>query len=188
MVCLQAQLNYFNRTYNLLTRWFTAEYSVWFDQFLPGLQAMDVVIPLGGTSNHFVTARLREIGGWNSFNVTEDADLGLRIYLQGWKTAVLETTTYEEATSRYRNWIRQRSRWVKGYMQTYLTTCAGRSGWPGRWDPSPSPPSSCSSGPAPSACCSTRSSGRWPSCGSPPSSTSSSPSSRGPSSTSAPSA
>ena len=120
VVCLQAQLNYFNRTYNLLTRWFTAEYSVWFDQLLPGLQAMDVVIPLGGTSNHFVTSRLEEIGGWNSFNVTEDADLGLRIYLRGWKTAVLETTTYEEATSRYRNWIRQRSRWVKGYMQTYL--------------------------------------------------------------------
>ena len=120
VVCLQAQLNYFNRTHNLLTRWFTGEYSVWFDQFLPGLQAMDVVIPLGGTSNHFVTARLMEIGGWNSYNVTEDADLGLRIYLQGWKTAVLETTTYEEATSRYGNWIRQRSRWVKGYMQTYL--------------------------------------------------------------------
>ncbi len=120
VVCLQAQLNYFNRSYNLLTRWFTAEYSVWFDQLLPGLQAMDVVIPLGGTSNHFVTDRLREIGGWNRFNVTEDADLGLRIYLRGWKTAILETTTYEEATSRYRNWIRQRSRWVKGYMQTYL--------------------------------------------------------------------
>jgi cellulose synthase/poly-beta-1,6-N-acetylglucosamine synthase-like glycosyltransferase len=120
VVCLQAQLNYFNRTYNLLTRWFTAEYSVWFDQLLPGLQAMDAVIPLGGTSNHFVTERLVEIGGWNSFNVTEDADLGLRIFLKGWKTAILETTTYEEATSRYRNWVRQRSRWVKGYMQTYL--------------------------------------------------------------------
>jgi cellulose synthase/poly-beta-1,6-N-acetylglucosamine synthase-like glycosyltransferase len=120
VVCFQAQLNYFNRTHNLLTRWFTAEYSVWFDQLLPGLQAMDVVIPLGGTSNHFITSRLRLIGGWNSFNVTEDADLGLRIFLQGWKTAILETTTYEEATSRYRNWIRQRSRWVKGYMQTYL--------------------------------------------------------------------
>ena len=120
VVCFQAQLNYFNRTYNLLTRWFTAEYSVWFDQLLPGLQAVDVVIPLGGTSNHFITSRLRLIGGWNSYNVTEDADLGVRIHLQGWKTAILETTTYEEATSRYRNWIRQRSRWVKGYMQTYL--------------------------------------------------------------------
>ena len=148
VVCLQAQLNYFNRTYNLLTRWFTAEYSVWFDQLLPGLQAMDVVIPLGGTSNHFATSRLEELGGWNSFNVTEDADLGLRIYLQGWKTAVLETTTYEEATSRYRNWIRQRSRWVKGYMQTYLFHMRRPVwGWPGRWAPSRTPPSSCSSGP-----------------------------------------
>jgi hypothetical protein len=97
VVCLQAQLNYFNRTRNLLTRWFTAEYSVWFDQLLPGLQGLDVVIPLGGTSNHFITARLREIGGWNAFNVTEDADLGLRIFLRGWKTAILATTTYEEA-------------------------------------------------------------------------------------------
>jgi cellulose synthase/poly-beta-1,6-N-acetylglucosamine synthase-like glycosyltransferase len=120
VVCLQAQLNYFNRTHNLLTRWFTAEYSVWFDQLLPGLQSMDVVIPLGGTSNHFITERLREMGGWNAFNVTEDADLGLRIFLRGWKTAILGTTTYEEATSRYHNWLRQRSRWVKGYMQTYL--------------------------------------------------------------------
>jgi cellulose synthase/poly-beta-1,6-N-acetylglucosamine synthase-like glycosyltransferase len=120
VVCLQAKLNYFNRTHNVLTRWFTAEYSVWFDQLLPGLQSLDVAIPLGGTSNHFSTGRLREIGGWNAFNVTEDADLGLRIFLRGWKTAILDSTTYEEATSRTRNWIRQRSRWVKGYMQTYL--------------------------------------------------------------------
>jgi cellulose synthase/poly-beta-1,6-N-acetylglucosamine synthase-like glycosyltransferase len=120
VVCLQAKLNYFNRTHNLLTRWFTAEYSVWFDQLLPGLQSADVAIPLGGTSNHFLTASLLELGGWDAYNVTEDADLGLRIFTRGWKTAVLDTTTFEEATSRYRNWIRQRSRWVKGYMQTWL--------------------------------------------------------------------
>jgi cellulose synthase/poly-beta-1,6-N-acetylglucosamine synthase-like glycosyltransferase len=121
VVCHQAKLNYFNRDHNLLTRWFTAEYSVWFDQLLPGLQALDVAIPLGGTSNHFLTARLRELGGWNPYNVTEDAELGVRIFLRGWKTAILDSTTYEEATSRYRNWTRQRSRWVKGYMQTYLS-------------------------------------------------------------------
>jgi cellulose synthase/poly-beta-1,6-N-acetylglucosamine synthase-like glycosyltransferase len=120
VVCLQAKLNYFNRDHNLLTRWFTAEYSVWFDQFLPGLSFLDVAIPLGGTSNHFVTDRLRELGGWNAYNVTEDADLGVRIFLRGWKTSILDATTYEEATSRYGNWLRQRSRWVKGYMQTYL--------------------------------------------------------------------
>lgn len=120
VVCLQAKLNYFNRSHNVLTRWFTAEYSMWFDQLLPGLQSLDAPIPLGGTSNHFVTTRLRALGGWNAYNVTEDADLGIRIFLRGWKTAILDSTTYEEATSRYYNWVRQRSRWVKGYMQTYL--------------------------------------------------------------------
>jgi cellulose synthase/poly-beta-1,6-N-acetylglucosamine synthase-like glycosyltransferase len=120
VVCLQAKLNYFNRPHNLLTRWFTAEYSMWFDQMLPGLQSMDAAIPLGGTSNHFILERIDEIGGWNSYNVTEDADLGMRIYLMGWQTAVLDSTTYEEATSKLGNWVRQRSRWVKGYMQTYL--------------------------------------------------------------------
>jgi cellulose synthase/poly-beta-1,6-N-acetylglucosamine synthase-like glycosyltransferase/putative flippase GtrA len=120
IVCLQAKLNYFNRTHNLLTRWFTAEYSMWFDQLLPGLQSLDAPIPLGGTSNHFITDHLRALGGWNDYNVTEDADLGVRIFLRGWKTAILDSTTYEEATSRYYNWLRQRSRWVKGYMQTYL--------------------------------------------------------------------
>ncbi|MBV9101519.1 MAG: glycosyltransferase [Candidatus Dormibacteraeota bacterium] len=120
MICIQAKLNYFNRKYNVLTRWFTAEYSVWFDQLLPGLQSYDVAIPLGGTSNHFITQRLRELGGWNAYNVTEDADLGMRVFVRGWKTAVIDSTTYEEATSRVGNWIRQRSRWVKGYMQTYL--------------------------------------------------------------------
>jgi cellulose synthase/poly-beta-1,6-N-acetylglucosamine synthase-like glycosyltransferase len=120
LVCMQSKLNYFNRTHNVLTRLFTAEYSVLFDHVLPGLQSLGVAIPLGGTSNHFVTARLLELGGWNAFNVTEDADLGIRVYLKGWKTAILDSTTFEEANSRYGNWIRQRSRWVKGYMQTYL--------------------------------------------------------------------
>lgn len=120
VVCLQAKLNYFNRTHNVLTRWFTAEYSVWFDQLLPGLQSSDAAIPLGGTSNHFVTAGLLDLGGWDAFNVTEDADLGLRVFAAGYKTGVLDTTTYEEATSRLHNWIRQRSRWIKGYMQTWL--------------------------------------------------------------------
>ena len=120
VVCLQAKLNYFNRDHNLLTRWFTAEYSVWFDQLLPGLSHVGVVIPLGGTSNHFAPERLRELEGWSVYNVTEDAELGVRIFLRGWQTAVLDSTTFEEATSRYGNWLRQRSRWVKGYMQTYL--------------------------------------------------------------------
>lgn len=122
VVCVQAKLNYFNPEQNLLTRFFTAEYSMWFDLFLPGLYALNAPIPLGGTSNHFKTEALRRLGGWDPFNVTEDADLGMRIARQGLQTAVIDSTTWEEANSRVGNWIRQRSRWVKGYMQTWLVS------------------------------------------------------------------
>lgn len=119
-ICLQAKLNYFNQRQNLLTKWFTIEYSTWFDLFLPGLHAISAPIPLGGTSNHFKTEVLRKIGGWDPFNVTEDCDLGIRLDKMGYETQVLDSTTWEEANSRVFNWIRQRSRWVKGYIQTHL--------------------------------------------------------------------
>lgn len=120
IVCLQAKLNYFNPHQNLLTRFFTAEYSLWFDVMLTGLQSIDTVIPLGGTSNHFKTKTLIELEGWDPFNVTEDCDLGVRLFKRGYKTAIIDSTTLEEANSNPKNWLRQRSRWIKGYMQTYL--------------------------------------------------------------------
>jgi cellulose synthase/poly-beta-1,6-N-acetylglucosamine synthase-like glycosyltransferase len=120
VVCIQCKLNYFNRSQNILTRWFTSEYSNWFDLMMPGLDATDAPIPLGGTSNHFLTDRLIELGAWDPFNVTEDADLGIRLHKAGYKTAIIDSTTYEEANSDLYNWIRQRSRWVKGYVQTWL--------------------------------------------------------------------
>ena len=119
-VCLQAKLNYFNPRQNLLTRWFTIEYSTWFDLFLPGLHRLGCPIPLGGTSNHFKTKVLQHIGGWDPFNVTEDCDLGIRLHKMGFNTHVLDSTTWEEANSQVWNWVRQRSRWVKGYIQTHL--------------------------------------------------------------------
>lgn len=119
-VCFQAALNYFNRDENFLTRMFTLEYSYWFDYMLTGLSKLSLPIPLGGTSNHFDTEKLRELGGWDPFNVTEDADLGIRAYGRGYKVGVLNSTTYEEANKSVKNWIRQRSRWQKGYAQTFL--------------------------------------------------------------------
>lgn len=119
-VCLQGKLNYFNCGQNMLTRLFTMEYSVWFESLLVGLMQLDIPIPLGGTSNHFKTDFLREVGGWDPFNVTEDADLGVRLYRHRYKTAVLDSRTWEEANSQVGNWIRQRSRWLKGYLQTWL--------------------------------------------------------------------
>ncbi|MFD2331280.1 glycosyltransferase family 2 protein [Cohnella sp. GCM10020058] len=118
--CIQAKLNYFNSRQNWLTRWFTQEYSMWFELLLPGIMKLDVPIPLGGTSNHFKTSVLKEMGAWDPYNVTEDADLGIRLYKAGYKTAIVDSRTWEEANSRVGNWIRQRSRWVKGYMQTWL--------------------------------------------------------------------
>ncbi len=120
VACIQAKLNFYNASQNLLTRWFAIEYSTWFDLFLPGLQTVHVPIPLGGTSNHFRTAILKELGGWDPFNVTEDCDLGVRIYKARYRTRMVESTTWEEANCRLWNWVRQRSRWVKGFFQTHL--------------------------------------------------------------------
>lgn len=120
VTCLQAKLNYFNPDQNLLTRWFSIEYSMHFDLLLPGLCAARAPIPLGGTSNHFRLDRLRELGAWDPYNVTEDADLGVRLHKAGFATAMIDSTTLEEANSDLRNWIRQRSRWIKGYLQTWL--------------------------------------------------------------------
>lgn len=118
--CVQASLNYFNVNEIVLTRMFTLEYSYWFDYMLAGLDAFDLPIPLGGTSNHFRTSALLELGGWDPYNVTEDADLGIRSSALGYRVGVINSTTMEEANTSIPNFIRQRSRWIKGYLQTTL--------------------------------------------------------------------
>ena len=118
--CLQCRLSYFNSYENWLTRMFTLDYALWFDQMLPGLERLNVPIPLGGTSNHFKIEVLRELHAWDPFNVTEDADLGVRLTQKGYRVGVVDSTTFEEASCHAGNWIRQRSRWMKGYMQTFL--------------------------------------------------------------------
>jgi cellulose synthase/poly-beta-1,6-N-acetylglucosamine synthase-like glycosyltransferase len=118
--CLQARLGYFNPDQNIITRWFAIEYLMWFSQLLPGLTHLDAPVPLGGTSCHFPRAVLATVGGWDAFNVAEDADLGIRLHRLGYRTAVLDSVTDEEANSHFVNWVKQRSRWYKGYLQTWL--------------------------------------------------------------------
>jgi cellulose synthase/poly-beta-1,6-N-acetylglucosamine synthase-like glycosyltransferase len=118
--CLQCRLSYYNVGENWLTRMFTLDYALWFDQVLPGLERLGIPIPLGGTSNHFRIDVLRELRAWDPFNVTEDADLGIRIGQKGYRVGIVDSTTYEEASCRTGQWLRQRSRWIKGYMQTLL--------------------------------------------------------------------
>ncbi len=120
IACVQAKLAFHNGRQNLLTGWFTNDYGLWFGYLLPGLMRSRAPIPLGGTSNHLRRSVLREIGAWDPFNVTEDADLGVRIAETGYRTAVIDSVTLEEANSDPINWIRQRSRWYKGYLQTWL--------------------------------------------------------------------
>ncbi len=120
IVCLQSKLNFYNADENILTRWFSVEYANWFEFYLQGLDWVEAPIPLGGTSNHFRKQSLEELGRWDPYNVTEDADIGIRLARRKLKTEIIESYTYEEAVNNLKGWIRQRSRWYKGHLQTYL--------------------------------------------------------------------
>lgn len=120
LACLQAELTFFNPDENWFSRQFTAEYAVLFGILLPVLADHRLPLPLGGTSNHFRTEVLRQVGAWDPFNVTEDADLGLRLARYGYQTGTLDSHTLEEANTRPANWLRQRARWLKGFLATWL--------------------------------------------------------------------
>jgi cellulose synthase/poly-beta-1,6-N-acetylglucosamine synthase-like glycosyltransferase len=120
LAAVQARLNIYNAGDNWLTRQFTIEYCALFDGLLPALGRLGLPIPLGGTSNHFRASALFWLMAWDPFNVTEDADLGMRLARKGYRCQVLHSTTYEEAPARFTWWLRQRTRWLKGFVQTWL--------------------------------------------------------------------
>ncbi|MGR3660511.1 MAG: glycosyltransferase [Paracoccaceae bacterium] len=119
VACLQGVLDFYNARTNWLSRCFTVEYASWFRVILPGLERLGFVIPLGGTTLFFRRDVLEDIGGWDAHNVTEDADLGIRLARHGYRTELLPTLTEEEANCRFWPWVRQRSRWLKGYAMTW---------------------------------------------------------------------
>jgi glycosyltransferase XagB len=118
--CVQARLSIYNPGQNVLTRQFTLEYAALFDGILPALDRLGLPLPLGGTSNHFRRADLERAGAWDPFNVTEDADLGVRLARLQKRVAMLDSVTWEEAPDTFTAWFSQRTRWIKGWMQTYL--------------------------------------------------------------------
>ena len=120
VACVQARLGIHNARQGWLARQFALEYAAQFDGLLPALDRLGLPIPLGGTSNHFRVDRLKAAGGWDPYNVTEDADLGFRLARAGHSTMTIASTTWEEAPIRLESWIKQRTRWLKGWMQTYL--------------------------------------------------------------------
>lgn len=127
VACLQARLTIGNIRESILSRLFAIEYAALFDVINPGLAEIGCPIPLGGTSNHFRTDALRIAGGWDAWNVTEDADLGIRLARLGYRVKDLPSWTREEAPAGFLNWHRQRTRWMKGFIQTCISH--SRSPW-----------------------------------------------------------
>lgn len=119
VACLQGVLDYYNPRTNWLSRCFTIEYAGWFRLILPGIARLGLVVPLGGTTLFFRRDLLEALGGWDAHNVTEDADLGIRLARHGYRTELIATVTAEEANCRLFPWIKQRSRWIKGYVMTW---------------------------------------------------------------------
>jgi cellulose synthase/poly-beta-1,6-N-acetylglucosamine synthase-like glycosyltransferase len=118
--CLQARLAIRNHGESWLSKLFAIEYAILFDVINPGLCALDLPIPLGGSSNHFRVRSLVGVGAWDEWNVTEDADLGVRLARFGYRVKALDSDTWEEAPFEVGNWFRQRVRWQKGWMQTLI--------------------------------------------------------------------
>lgn len=137
LACLQAPLVIANAGHNMLTAVFHLEYAGLFRRLLPFLAFNDHAIPLGGTSNHFRRDALDAVGGWDPYNVTEDADLGLRLWRRGYRTATITRPTLEDAPEQFMPWLKQRTRWFKGWMQTWIVQCRrpheviARRGWSG---------------------------------------------------------
>lgn len=117
--CVQGALDFFNPATNWLSRCFTIEYAVWFRVLLPAIERLGLILPLGGTTCYFRREALENTGAWDAWNVTEDAELGVRLIRYGWRTEIVDTSTDEEANCRLRPWTRQRSRWLKGYAMTW---------------------------------------------------------------------
>ncbi|WP_371154517.1 glycosyltransferase family 2 protein [Jannaschia sp. 2305UL9-9] len=119
VACLQGLLDYYNPTRNWMSRCFTIEYANWFRMILPGIARLGLVVPLGGTTLFFRRSALEAVGAWDAHNVTEDADLGVRLARKGLRTEIIQTTTLEEANASPLAWVKQRSRWMKGYILTW---------------------------------------------------------------------
>jgi cellulose synthase/poly-beta-1,6-N-acetylglucosamine synthase-like glycosyltransferase len=120
VVCIQAELRYPNPGMNWLARCFAADYAVAFGLFLRGLDRLGLVIPLSGTSHHFRTEALQRVGGWDAHNASEGTDLGVRIARRGWAARIMASATDKEASGGLGDWLRQRTRWMRGYYQTWL--------------------------------------------------------------------
>ena len=120
IACFQTRLDHYNTDQSIMTKLFTTEFTFYYDIFLRGLAALRLPIPLSGHSTHFRTNALRAVGAWDPYNVAEDCDIGMRLYRAGYKSGMIDSFSQEEATATVDAWIRQRTRWMKGFIQTSI--------------------------------------------------------------------
>jgi len=118
--CVHSRLNFYNKNQNWLTKIFTTEYTYWYELCMPWLIKAGYTVPFGGNSVYFKTEVIKKIGGWDPYNVTEDCEIGMRLYRKGYVTEYVDSVTTEEAVLTMKTWIKQRSRWMKGYIVTSL--------------------------------------------------------------------
>jgi len=116
--CVHSKLNFYNKNQNWLTKIFTTEYTYWYELCMPWLIKDQYIVPFGGNSVHFKTEVIKKMGGWDPYNVTEDCEIGIRLYRKGYVAEYVNSITTEEAVLTTKAWIRQRSRWMKGYILT----------------------------------------------------------------------
>lgn len=117
---LQPRLDHYNTNQNLITRLFTIEFNFHYDLFLPGLMKLGLPVPLSGHSTHFRTGALRRAGAWDPYNVAEDCEIGMRLFRLGYRAGFLDSVSQEEAASSIKSWVAQRTRWMKGFIQTSI--------------------------------------------------------------------
>jgi len=128
LVCLQAPLRVETPRYlAFIAEQFRLEYAALFQVLLPAYARWGLPFPLGGTSNHFKISALRAVGGWDAYNVTEDADIGFRLARAGYRLDVIERPTLETAPTSLKQWGPQRARWIKGHLQTLAVHARGET-------------------------------------------------------------
>lgn len=135
---LQAPLDYHNTGDSWLSAQFGLEYAAQFHVWIPLMVRLRLPFPLGGTSNHIRRSALESIRNahvyWDSYNVTEDADLSFRLSALGWDIGYITPPTQEEAVARLKPWTHQRTRWMKGFMQSWrvhMDSPLAPGGWRG---------------------------------------------------------
>ena len=116
----QTRLDHYNTDQNIITKLFNTEFTFHYDMFLPGLQSLNVPIPLSGHSVHYRTEALVRAGAWDPYNVAEDCELGVRLHRAGYRTGIINSISREEAASDVWGWVKQRTRWMKGFIQTSI--------------------------------------------------------------------